>query len=305
MLVACSGGADSLALAAAAGFVGGRLGVRVGAVVVDHGLQAGSEGVAERAADQCRGLGLEPVVVRRVMVGVDGGPEAAARTARYLALAASADDLGASAILLGHTLDDQAEQVLLGLARGSGARSLSGMPARRGRYVRPFLALRRAETVAACDALGLDPWHDPTNTTGSGLRTRVRTEVMPLLVDVLGPGVASALARTADQLRDMADALDLAAADLLADARDDDGSLIADALAAAPTAVRRAALRAFLVASGSSAGSLGAGHVTAVEELVLDWHGQGPVDLPGGVQAWRRYGRLRAGLASSGDAGRP
>ena len=292
VLVACSGGPDSLALAAATAFVAPRLGLRAGAVVVDHGLQDGSAQVAARAADQCRGLGLDPVLVRWVKVGTHGGPEAAARTARYAALDDAATLLGADVVLLGHTLDDQAEQVLLALARGSGVRSLAGMPTRRGAYLRPFLGLRRATTAAACDALGLDPWHDPTNTTGTGRRTRVRHEVMPLLTDVLGPGVTLALARTADQLRDAADALDDAAAALLTE-RVDDGSVPVEALAQAPAAVRRAALRTLAVAAGSPAGSLGARHVAAVEALVVGWHGQGPVHLPGRVLARRDCGRLR------------
>ncbi len=301
VLVACSGGPDSLALAAATAFVAPRLGLRAGAVVVDHELQDGSAQVAARAADQCRALGLDPVLVRRVEVGDHGGPEAAARTARYGALDEAAATLGATVVLLGHTLDDQAEQVLLALARGSGPRSLAGMPARRGIYLRPFLGLPRATTTAACDAQGLAPWHDPTNTTGTGRRTRVRTEVMPLLTDVLGPGVTSALARTADQLRDTADALDSAAAALLAEV--DDGTVPVavpvEALAQAPAAVRRAALRALAVAAGSPAGSLGARHVAAVEALVVDWHGQGPVHLPGAILARRDCGRLRVGPSAT------
>lgn len=296
MLVACSGGPDSLALAAATGFVAPRLGWRAGAVVVDHGLQDESAQVAARAADQCRDLGLAPVLVRSVEVGGDGGPEAAARTARYAALDSAAAALDATVVLLGHTLDDQAEQVLLALARGSGPRSLAGMPARRGIYRRPFLDLRRATTTAACDAQGLAPWHDPTNSTGTGRRTRVRTEVMPLLTDVLGPGVTLALARTADLLRDTAEALDHAAAALLAGT---DGAVPVETLAEAPAAVRRAALRAMAVEAGSPAGSLGVQHVAAVEALVLDWHGQGPVHLPGAVLARRDCGRLRVGPSAT------
>ncbi|MCL2090689.1 MAG: tRNA lysidine(34) synthetase TilS [Micrococcales bacterium] len=305
VLVACSGGPDSLALAAATGFVAPRLGWRAGAVVVDHGLQDGSAQVAARAADQCRGLGLDPVLVRQVAVGTDGGPEAAARTARYAALDAAAAALGADTVLLGHTLDDQAEQVLLALARGSGVRSLAGMPARRGLYLRPFLNLRRATTAAACAAADLTPWHDPTNASGPGRRTRVRTEVMPLLVDVLGPGVELALARTADQLRDVAEVLDGAATALLAEVRTDDGAVPVEALAQAPAAVRRAALRAMVVAAGSPTGSLGARHVAAVEALVVDWHGQGPVHLPGPVLARRDCGRLRVepSATSAGPTG--
>src|SRR5659263_112932 len=238
-LVAGSGGPDSLALAAATAFVArrstgasgrGSTGplLRAGAVVVDHALQPDSAQVAAAAGAACRALGLDPVEVVRVSVAASGGPEAAARDARYAALDETAHRLGAAAVLLGHTLDDQAEQVLLGLARGAGGRSLAGMPARRGLLRRPLLGLRRADTIAACAALGLEPWHDPTNIPtdpGVGpLRSRVRAHVLPVLEHTLGPGVAQALARTADQLREDADALDALAADLLA------ASLVADDL---------------------------------------------------------------------------
>jgi len=311
VLVACSGGADSLALAAALAFEARRAAWRAGAVVVDHGLQPGSEAVAARAAQACRRLGLDPVEVVAVAVPPDGGPEAGARTARYAALDSAAERHGATALLLGHTLDDQAESVLLGLARGSGARSLAGMAARRGLLRRPFLGVRRAGTVAACAALGLDPWHDPTNgptadaSAASGslpLRSRVRHDVMPVLEDVMGPGVAEALARTADLLREDADALGALADAALARALLAGGPAPGDVdrvqgldvgvLAAAPAAVRRRALRAFLVRSGAPAGSLGRAHVAAVDALVVAWRGQGPVSLPGGIRVARRYGRL-------------
>ncbi|WP_129339874.1 tRNA lysidine(34) synthetase TilS, partial [Cellulomonas endophytica] len=225
VLVACSGGADSLALAAATAFVAERSrrrgpapGLRAGAVVVDHGLQAGSAAVAARAAEACRGLGLDPVEVVAVDVAPVGGPEGAARAARHAALADAAARHGAAAVLLGHTLDDQAEGVLLGLARGSGPRSLAGMPARRGVLRRPLLGLRRSQTAAACTALGLEPWQDPTNAPGPGAprRSRVRGEVLPVLEAVLGPGVVPALARSADASREAADALDALGAALLA-----------------------------------------------------------------------------------------
>ena len=163
VLVACSGGADSLALAAATAFVASRDGLRAGAVVVDHGLQDGSAPVAAVAAQQCRALGLEPVEVRRARVQGPGGLEAAARHARYAVLDDVAHQAGAAAVLLGHTLDDQAESVILGLARGSGARSLAGMAAVRGTYRRPFLSLRRSDTEDVCTANGLTWWTDPTN----------------------------------------------------------------------------------------------------------------------------------------------
>ncbi|MCC2322480.1 tRNA lysidine(34) synthetase TilS [Cellulomonas xiejunii] len=320
VLVACSGGADSLALAAALAWearAGGPW--RAGAVVVDHGLHPASRDVADAAAATCRTLGLDPVRVVRVDVGTAGGPEAAARTARYAALDAVADDLDADAVLLGHTLDDQAETVLLALARGSGERALAGMRPVRGRLRRPLLALRRADTEAACAAQGLVPWHDPGNgrdpaTTGlpAGavaredlpLRSRVRSEVLPVLEEVLGPGVAQALARTADALADATDAVDSAAAEVLAAAVRDApageraGDVVLDVgpLAEAPPAVRRRALHDAAVRAGCPPGGLARVQVLAVEALVTAWRGQGPVHLPGGRVASRACGRLYLGL---------
>lgn len=338
VLVACSGGADSTALAAATAFVAPRLGLRGGAVVVDHGLQAGSAGVAADAAERCRGLGLDPVEVRRVVVPASGdGPEGGARAARYAALDAAATDHGAAAVLLGHTLDDQAETVLLGLARGAGARSLAGMPARRGVHRRPFLALRRADTEGVCRTLGLAWWDDPTNgvpapgddavqpgTPAPPLRSQVRARVVPALVDVLGPGAVPALARTADLLRDDADLLDALAADLLVTALVEsrgaggDGPragapapgadtvvLDAEVLATAHPALRRRALRTAALRAGCPAGDLFAVHVDALEALVTAWRGQGPVHLPGDLRAARACGRLSLGPQTTPRRGIP
>ncbi len=208
VLAACSGGADSLALAAALAFVAPRAGLRGGGVTVDHGLQPGS---AERAAGLAvlmSKLGLDPVRSIAVTPARKNGPEAAARTARYAALDTAAREHQAAVVLLGHTLDDQAETVLLGLARGSGSRSLAGMPPRRGAYRRPLLGLRRATTAAACADLELDPWQDPHNRDSRFTRARVRHQALPALEDALGPGVAEALARTASQLRADAECLD-------------------------------------------------------------------------------------------------
>lgn len=303
VLVACSGGADSLALAAAAGWLAapggrGRARWRAGAVVVDHGLQAGSAQVADAAGAACTSLGLDPVVVVAVdAAGGRGGPEAAARDARLAALDEAAGSLGAAAVLLGHTLDDQAEQVLLGLARGSGARSLAGMPARRGALRRPLLGLPRTTTRAACAALGLRPWEDPTNADPAFTRSRVRSRVLPALEAELGPGVAGALARTADQLREDAEVLEELAARLLDRSRPAGGAtgdgLDAAVLVAAPAALRRRALRAAAVDAGAPAGELTREHVLALDALVVAWRGQGPVPLPGRVGALRTCGRLR------------
>lgn len=304
MLVACSGGADSLALAAATAFVAPRLGLAAGLVTVDHGLQAGSTAQARRVAALGYELGLDPVEVVAVEVATAGGPEAAARTARYAALDACAVALDAR-VLLGHTLDDQAETVLLGLGRGSGPRSIAGMRAQQGRWLRPFLGISRATTEAACTALGLMPWADPHNADPAYRRVRVRTEVLPLLEEVLGGGVAEALARTALLLQDDLDALDAAVPEVVpgspevgncASAAADEGladrpgQLDVAAVAGQPRAIRTRLLRAWARRNG--AGPLTAERTAALDALVTGWHGQGPVELPGGLRVRRASGKL-------------
>ena len=289
VLVACSGGQDSLALAAALAFVAPRAGLRAGAVTVDHGLQDGSASHAVAVASTLRDLGLDPVRVAAVTVDGAGGLEAAARDARYAALSAVAAEVGAAAVLLGHTLDDQAETVLLGLARGSGPRSLAGMPPRRGLFARPLLGVRRAVTAAACAAMGLSAWADPHNADRRFARVRVRLDALPALEAALGPGVAEALARTADQLRDDAEVLEKIAT---AQRERGDALLSAASLAGLPGAVRTRVLRSAALEAGCPAGALTAGHVARIEELVTDWRGQRGVDLPGGVRAARRSGEV-------------
>lgn len=292
VLAAVSGGADSLALAAALAFecdarrpAHVRVGeVRAGAVIVDHGLQEGSAAVADRAAQACRRLGLPTEVVRVEVAGEGaGGPEARARVARHAALEEARLRTGADLVLLGHTRDDQAEQVLLGLARGSGTRSLAGMPPARGALRRPFLGLDRATTHAACAALGLEPWEDPHNTDPRYLRVRARALLARVEAEL--PGTAAALARSADLLRDDADALDAPADDLLA--RIDGSTCPATLVADRPAAIRRRVWRGLAVRAGVPEGELRADHLTAIDALVGDWHGQGPVDLPRGIRAWR------------------
>jgi tRNA(Ile)-lysidine synthase len=311
VLAACSGGADSLALAAALCFEGERAGVTAGAVTVDHGLQPGSAERAATVATQLTGLGLEPVSVRVARVGTADGPEAAARAARYSALTAAARDDGARLVLLGHTRDDQAETVLLGLARGSGARSLAGMQDRRHSFegdtedlgdeatpaaraavtfARPLLDLPRSATAAACAAAGLDVWADPHNVDPAFTRTRVRQRVLPVLEEELGPGVAEALARSAALLRDDADALDALAADVAVIVRDPTGAIAVEALAGHPRAVRTRVLRAWLIAAGSPANDLTRTQVLTVDALVTGWHGQGPLALPGRLRVYRERG---------------
>ena len=288
MLVALSGGPDSLALAAAVAFEAPRAGIAAGAVIVDHGLQPGSDAVAARAAEQAAALGLAPVRVERVEVGADGGPEGAARAARYAALGRAARQEGATAVLLAHTLDDQAETVLLGLARGAGATSLHGMAPVTGLWRRPLLGIRRATTVQACADAGLDPWNDPHNADPSYTRVRVRARVLPVLEAELGPGVAEALARTAEQLREDDTALDAFAEEVaedLADHAEAGLTLPVGALAANPAALRQRLVR-FAVRSEFGL-SLSRAPTLEVCRLVTDWHGQAGVDLPG-VRVVRR-----------------
>jgi tRNA(Ile)-lysidine synthase len=293
VLVACSGGADSLALAAAVAFEAPRADLSAGAVIVDHGLQEGSLAVAGRGADQCRSLGLDPVEVVTAQVASSGsGPEARARDARYRSFEAVAQRVGAVAVLLGHTRDDQAEQVLLGLARGSGARSLSGMPARRGPYVRPLLGVARSTTAAACDAAGLTPWVDPHNSDPAYGRVRARA-LLPILEAELGRGTVAALARSADLLREDADVLD----DLAARARNElgqgqPGEVDAAVLLKLPRAIRTRVWRLLALEAGCPPGALIASHIESLDTLVTSWRGQGPIDLPGHVQGGRADGRV-------------
>ena len=305
VLAACSGGADSLALAAALAHEGPRCGLRAGGVTVDHGLQPGSGDRAREVTRVLTGLGLKPVACLRAVVPAgpgNGGPEAAARTARYTALADAAHRTGAVAVLLAHSRDDQAESVLLGLARGSGTRSLAGMPSRRGPYRRPLLGVARATLRAACGALDLRPWDDPQNEDPAFARVRVRQRALPALEDALGPGITEALARSARQLQADAYVLEELAASQAERVRDGDGGWQADLLAGLPDAIRTRVLRQAAVGAGCPPGALTAGHIDALDALVTSWHGQRWADLPGGVRCQRQRDRL---LFIAGHPGEP
>lgn len=299
VLVGLSGGADSLSLAAATAFEtrrtrhSGGSGVRAGAVIVDHNLQSGSADVAAAAAAQARSLGLDPVLVLAITVapGIDG-PEAAARTERYGAFDRALSETGAVAVLLGHTLDDQAETVLLGLARGSGPTSLHGMAARSGPWLRPLLGIRRVQTHQFCLDAGLEPWHDPQNQDTRYARVRARHTVLPLLERELGPGIREALARTAAQLREDAAALDALVPALLAGLLDPQAvgcRVPVGVLDAQPAALRQRMIRA--IVQNAFGISLDRIHTLMVAALVTDWHGQGALDLPG-VRVIRQDGDL-------------
>ncbi|WP_454117817.1 tRNA lysidine(34) synthetase TilS [Microbacterium lacticum] len=288
VLVGLSGGADSLALAAAVAFEAPKAGIEARAVVIDHGLQQGSDRVAARAVAAAQQLGLDAHSVRVEVAppAEGGGPEASARDARRVALLDAAHETGAGALLLAHTLDDQAETVLIGLARGSGAASLGGMSPDREeegvRILRPLLDIRRAQTRAACAAQGLPVWEDPHNLDRRFLRVRVRQDVMPVLEAELGPGVAEALARTSDQLREdaaaFADMIDETIEDIVEHAEAGLAVSVA-ALAANPPALRHRIIRH--VAASEFGASLTRSQTLEVARLVTDWRGQGPIDLPG------------------------
>lgn len=298
VLVGCSGGADSLALAAATAHLLRRGRLRVGAVVVDHQLQEGSAEVASRTAATLRGMGLDPVHVQCVHVTRTGtGPEMAARLARYEAFRAVAERTGAAAVLLGHTRDDQSETVLLGLTRGSGTRSLSGMPASLVRdgvlYLRPLLNVTRAETETVCEAEGLQPWLDPSNADTALTRSRIRHEVLPFLESQLGPGVARALARTASVLGADADYLEAQAAAAYDDARVQvagaaaSSSVVLDGavLQQMPAALRRRVLARACVDAGGETPTFE--RLGALEDFALGYGAAGPVQMAGKVAAWR------------------
>jgi tRNA(Ile)-lysidine synthase len=292
--VALSGGPDSLALTAVAATV-----KPTTALIVDHRLQPDSGQVAAAAQAQAVSLGCVDAQVLCVEVGVEGGPEAAARTARYRAL----DDARAGApVLLAHTLDDQAETVLLGLGRGSGPRSIAGMRPCDPPWYRPLLGVRRAVTHAACAELGLTAWRDPHNSDRRFTRVRLRDEVLPVLEDVLGGGVAEALARTATALREDTDTLDELAGQALADiggagsiaGSAGAGSLDTARLAALPEALRRRVIRGWLLAGGAS--GLTDKHIRGVDTLVVAWRGQGGVAVGSPLRSQRLIAARRDGM---------
>jgi len=291
VIVAVSGGADSLALLAATTFEAASHRASsqpyVIGVTVDHGLQDESAATAEQVIAQMAALGADETATIKVQVDVAaGGLEAGARQARYAALTEFAGHLSADLVLLGHTRDDQAETVLMGLSRGSGGRSLAGMRDSfvdgEIRFVRPFLGITREQTEAACTALGLEWWDDPHNRDQRFLRARLRHVVLPLLEEELGPGLREALVRTAPALRSDMDALD----DLAEDWRRTH-ALDVDALAELPVALRTRVLRAAAVTAGARDSELSREHVLSMDSLVTAWRGQTQVDLPGSIRALR------------------
>jgi tRNA(Ile)-lysidine synthase len=284
-LVAVSGGADSLALASALVIEAKEFALTAVAVTVDHQLQENSNLQAEKVSEQLKELGYGQVIIKKVVVTTESGLESGARDARYQALIESAQETKAVKVFLGHTRDDQAETVLLGLARGSGARSLSGMASENGIYLRPLLSVTREETEAACHEWKIKFWNDPHNLNTEFTRVRVRREVIPFLESHLDPGISRALVRSAAMLRDDADALDQWAAREATD-------LDCDRLATLPRAIRTRIIRLAALEAGATPGQLTFEQIGAIDALIYAWKGQGAVSLAGGVKVERISGRL-------------
>ena len=333
VLVACSGGRDSMALAAVSHIVCTSMGVRCGAVIVDHGLQAGSERVASEAADRCRALGLGPVILRNATVQARGeGLEAAARQARYNELCAAARESGAIAVLLAHTMDDQAETVLIGLLRSRGVDALAGMPqvfTRSGvTFARPLLTLTRDETTGLCEDLGVEYWDDPTNGDAVDgelpddypLRSRVRHDLLPAIERFAGFNVTRHFAESAQLARMDKEYLDQRSDEVMgeavtavdrpassaavstdtpracaADDTNDSGHGIGLMIGVKRIAREPEAIRLRVIAHAlSQAGvNASAAQIAAIDRLVVDWHGQGGVSLPRGYSANRKKHVIR------------
>ncbi len=284
-LVAVSGGADSIALSWALMVEAKDLALNPIAITIDHQLQPGSDVQAEKVAKQLKEIGYAKVLIKKVVVATESGIESGARDARYQAINESYQEEAAVKVFLGHNRDDQAETVLLGLARGSGARSLSAMAADSGIYARPFLAITRREIEAACEEVGLQYWSDPHNFNIDFTRVRVRREVIPYLEEHLDPGISRALVRTASLLRDDADALDQWASQ-------EGGDLDCERLAQLPRAIRTRVIKKAALAAGATPGQLTFEQIGAIDALISAWKGQGAVSLAGGVKVERISGRL-------------
>ncbi|CAB5142633.1 unannotated protein [freshwater metagenome] len=288
ILFGCSGGTDSMALAAA--LLKESNNSKIIPVVVDHGLQSNSAEIAAQTVAKLKELGYSEVATARANVEVTDGLEASARRARYLIFKQFIDSYQPKYFMLAHTLNDQAESVLLGLARGSGARSLSGMATVNNIFVRPLLKNTRAQTAAACIEAGIKVWDDPHNLDERFARVKVRRNLLPIFEENLGPGITEALARTADLLRDDADALDDFANQYFSQA--DASNLDVAELERLPKAIRTRVLRLAIYKAGAPSGMLSADHIASAEALISDWHGQKEVSLPGNVKLSRISGRI-------------
>ena len=290
ILIGVSGGADSLALAIGTLAECNSADLDLVAIVIDHQLQEGSAKVAEHTSQQLLDLGFTNVEVMKVNVEVIDGMESSARRARYSAFDEAIAKYQPDYFFLAHTKNDQAESVLLGLARGSGTRSLSGIAEVNGIFIRPLLGVDRAMTEEVCVENGITPWIDPHNSDSSYARVRVRREILPLMEREIGPGIVDALARSAGILREDADALDELATEYLAG--QDPQDLAVEPLRKIPKALRIRVLRRAIYLAGAPMGSLSADHLLPIEALITNWHGQGEISLPGGVKVLRISGRL-------------
>ncbi|MDB4968359.1 MAG: tRNA(Ile)-lysidine synthetase [Myxococcales bacterium] len=293
-LVACSGGPDSTALLDALEALG-HLTLHVAAV--DHGLRPEAAAEAAAVVAAAEGRGLTATLLR---VTVDGRSMAAARRARYDALAAEAHRIGAGVLATGRTATDQAETLLDRLVRGAGSRGLGAMaPLRRMDaalwLARPLLSVAHTEVEAYVAARGLAVVRDPTNGDVHYRRSRLRHEVLPLLRRER-PDLDRALAETAARLRGDADALDAVAAESAARLIAADGSLDAGGLDALPEAIFA---RVVARASGLTLGSV---HVAALKRLCGDRRGTRSLDLPSQIVAERRYDRLSFGARATKEA---
>ena len=288
VLFGCSGGADSMALAVALFMESSN--TKVIPIVIDHGLQEGSAQITSQTIERLKQIGFTQVESARAQVTMTDGLEASARRARYQLFNQFIETYQPKYFLLAHTLNDQAENVLLGLARGSGARSLSGMAVKNNIFVRPLLKISRELTTAACSEAGIEIWSDPHNEDLRFTRVRVRKNLLPIIEDNLGPGITEALVRSADLLRDDADALDGFAAEYFNQA--DPFNLDVKELERLPKAITTRVLRLAIYKAGAPAGSLSAEHIAAAQALISDWHGQKEVSLPGNVKLLRNSGRI-------------
>ena len=288
VLFGCSGGADSMALAVALFMESSN--TKVIPIVIDHGLQEGSAQITSQTIERLKQIGFTQVESARAQVTMTDGLEASARRARYQLFNQFIETYQPKYFLLAHTLNDQAENVLLGLARGSGARSLSGMAVKNNIFVRPLLKISRELTTAACSEARIEIWSDPHNEDLRFTRVRVRKNLLPIIEDNLGPGITEALVRSADLLRDDADALDGFAAEYFNQA--DPFNLDVKELERLPKAITTRVLRLAIYKAGAPAGSLSAEHIAAAQALISDWHGQKEVSLPGNVKLLRNSGRI-------------
>ena len=285
ILVACSGGADSLALAWTSQVVTKRIGLNLIAVIIDHQLIKESTQVAQDAKKKCEDFGIEKVVIKQIEVKDDkDGLEAAARKARYEAFEELVNEFNAKAVLLAHTQDNQAETMLMRLTRGSGAKSLSAMKEVSGKYLRPFLHIRKQVLVDALEKENISYWQDPANTNYKFLRAKVRHELMPKLIEVLGDSAIDSLDRTSGLLKEDNEALESIALESYEKLNKE---LKVQELEKLPTAIRKRVIKIAALNSGVTPGPFSFEHIEAIDALVTNWRGQGNVDLPGFIQASR------------------